>query len=708
MRSRSIIFGAALAIFFMAMPYTQTVRAAVIQTAAQNTGLHADVSSGVAGYGAIMRVTGATPLREIRVNIVNPLGMARMISRSADVRGNATFQLPDDTTTISGAYRATVFDTYTQRSGNEILFSVYANGFDGAQATVTARPSLVRTRSFDFSVLDVVLRDSFGNPLSNHVVVARSNRSFDRIRPYQAGVTATNEFGRIRFAVTSDVMGESIYSFDDLNLGRTLSETARVLYTVDTASFGTASSSSLGVGGTFDSPVLQNRFIAQATGSGAGATHVVFDPPPTGIISHQPIDITLHARDGAEADAHGYRGTVHFAVVSGNAQFVTLPKDYTFVDNDLGTHIFALGLQFAQPGTYEVEARDTVQPDIVGSQTFVVGGGSSVAKSGSDVTFTAPSPGTYKDPVVSISGTGLAGKDINIYDNNESIGSTTAAIQGAFSFTTPALTDGPHTFTAVAVDQSGVVLGTSAALTITITTASATLNSVTLSPSFTVPAGTTMQVDAVSSPELSSVALDVQSVHATLTPVAGQPGTYHGTFAAPSAAGSYPLIFSLTDSFNSTQTVTYTQQLIVTAGIGGETVRGVRAAPEAFGVVLSWDPPSNGVSPAHYRIYYGTSPDSLSSVVDTNGPVTSWKVPNLLNGFTYYFGVVTVDAANTLGPGGTLVTATPSEQMGSSGGGNGEALFGAPGVAGETGPELLWFIPLSVAAGAWIRRRRRS
>ncbi|SMH61874.1 Ig-like domain-containing protein [Azospirillum agricola] len=69
-----------------------------------------------------------------------------------------------------------------------------------------------------------------------------------------------------------------------------------------------------------------------------------------------------------------------------------------------------------------------------------------------------------------ITGTAEAGSTVTLYDNGASIGTVTANGLGAWSFTTPTLGDGTHSFTARAVDVVYNTSGLSAALVVTIAT----------------------------------------------------------------------------------------------------------------------------------------------------------------------------------------------------------------------------------------------
>lgn len=79
-----------------------------------------------------------------------------------------------------------------------------------------------------------------------------------------------------------------------------------------------------------------------------------------------------------------------------------------------------------------------------------------------------------------ITGTAEAGSIVTLYDNAVSVGTVTASGLGTWSFTTPTLADGAHTFTARAVDVTDNTSGLSAALVVTVDTQAAAPSGLTL------------------------------------------------------------------------------------------------------------------------------------------------------------------------------------------------------------------------------------
>jgi hypothetical protein len=79
---------------------------------------------------------------------------------------------------------------------------------------------------------------------------------------------------------------------------------------------------------------------------------------------------------------------------------------------------------------------------------------------------------------------------------------------------------------------------------------------------------------------------------------------------------------------------------------------------------LSWSPPATRedgsalTDLSGFKVYYGTSPDNLSSTVTLNGAgLTSYEIDNLSAG-TYYFVVTAIDSSGAESPSSTMVSKT--------------------------------------------------
>lgn len=665
----------------------------------------------VAGYGTTLTVDGMDAYHPLLYTLTDPRGQQFSFRGYTDGNGSTSYHLDETYTRVAGVYRVQVQDTKSTVQTKVSMFTIYPDQASPSVSQFLLSKSSVKVGAYDFALATVRVVDAYGNPLPHHFVQIVSTRAHDLIRPYVTGQNSTNEQGEVTFALTSQQAGTSVYTAFDLTSQVSIGTPTQVEY--GSISQATSPHSShlqaniLGIGGDV------NSLIAQAIQEAGPAYRFIFEQMPLSVKVNQPLDFTITAYDIANAIATGYTGTVRFSAIGDNSAFVSFPQDYTFLPSDLGRHVFPLSLQFQQEGTYQLRVQDTVNQSLLGTVTVVVkGGGSGLDSGNATVMIASPSPGSYSSNIQTISGSAPAGKDVKIYDSNEEIGTVVANLKGQFEYTTQPLVDGPHEFVALAVDQKGLVLGTSQKVSLTINTQPPTLQSVELIPGFTVTPNISVQIRVTSAPHLRSLILDMNGTQSELVEDIMQPGLYTGTFAPPAQAGQYDLHFVLKDALNNQTTATYDQKLIVTAGSAQplKPVKNIRTAPDTYKVTLSWDDLDNPPQIVkNYRIFYGVAPTQLNSFVDTSGSVRTWYVPNLENGVTYYFGVVAMDMSGNFGEGGTLAIATPGDPASLKANlPAADTLIDSASVYGETGPAVLWLFPVSFAAYRAARRIRRG
>lgn len=666
--------------------------------------------SAVAGYGTTLLVTDMDPYQPLLYTLDNPAGQRFTFQGFTDANGSTEYHVNEAYLQTAGVYRVMAQETQGSLVTKTIMFTVYPDQTSPQASQFQISKQQVQTGSYDFALAKVRVVDTYGNPLSQHFIQIISNRPADLIKPYVTNQYTTDDRGEVTYALTSPQIGVSSYTAYDLTAQQTVGAPLMVQY-------GATASLPAPVPTTFNASTSASLFQTNVLGVGgdqdAGpAYNFTFEQMPASVKVNQPVDFTVTAYDIAQKMATSYIGTVHFSAVGDNSMYVNFPQDYTFTPSDLGKHTFPLSLLFQQEGTYQLQVQDTKKPTLSGITTVVVKGGSTTSTTGSNlVAITVPSPGSYSANIQTISGNAPAGKDVKIYDNNEEIGTVVANLKSQFEYTTQPLADGSHEFAALSVDQKGVVIGSSDKVSITINTKPPALQGVQLVPGFSATPGLSVQIQVMSDAHLKSLTLDMNGTQTELTEDVLQPGVYRGTFASPVQPGQYDLKFVIHDALNNQNSVVYEQKLIVTpdAAQSLKAVKDVKAVPGLFKVSLMWSDPDNSPTLVkNYRIFYGTSPTTLTNSVDTLGNAHQWYVPNLQNGVAYYFGVVAVDQSGNYGAGGTLIFATPNDPQTIKGGlPAADTLIGSDTMNGETGPEVLWLVPLSII-GYQATRKLRS
>ena len=163
---------------------------------------------------------------------------------------------------------------------------------------------------------------------------------------------------------------------------------------------------------------------------------------------------TVTAKDANNNTATGYTGKIHF-LTSDSGVGVSLPSDYTFLLDDLGTHTFINGIMLMTAGSQFIAATDTVTGSINGSQNgitvsvasgihLLVSGFPSSTIAGVAYNVTVIAKDAYNNTVVDYSGT----IEITSSDSKAILPSNAGLISGVGSFTVTLETVGSQSITA--------------------------------------------------------------------------------------------------------------------------------------------------------------------------------------------------------------------------------------------------------------------
>jgi hypothetical protein len=122
-----------------------------------------------------------------------------------------------------------------------------------------------------------------------------------------------------------------------------------------------AGSPALNAGDPVQLGVADQRGVVRAGGVNIGAYQAsasAFVVTVSGTVaSGTPFDVSVQAVDVFGQVAFGYRGTVTFSVTDPDPA-VVLPTDYTFTDDDQGTHPFTSGFTLITPGPWTLTVAD--------------------------------------------------------------------------------------------------------------------------------------------------------------------------------------------------------------------------------------------------------------------------------------------------------------------------------------------------------------
>jgi hypothetical protein len=649
----------------------------------------------VAGYTTLLKSSNVGSGAQVTFKVEKPDHGVVELPASAGLDGLATLELFEFHTRQAGEYKVSAKMQGASNYGQVSVFEVLPGEVSEIASGVTPTEQVVRLGR-DQGEVEVSLKDVFGNPIEGHMVELIPSRGTDEV---SAGTGVSNGQGRVNFALDSADSGVSTYSVYDLTVNKVLFERAKVVYF----------SSSEDIFG--DSKAL----IGHASGSSSGpVAYLAFEDFPSSVTASDSLTFAVTALDQSNQVVTDYEGTVQFSIVSGDPAVVSLPSDYTFVPQDLGSHEFSLASLFTTAGVYTLQVTDDSDVAVFGTVPVTV-----AANTGSIsdlVNVKNPVPGTYSNNVQVVSGTATPGTSLVVYDNNAEIGTATADTSGNFMFTTGLLDDGTHEIYVAIVNDAGVITASSTTVSIMVDTTAPKIDKVEMSPMVSVSAGADVEVKVFTESGLAQSTLEVDGKVYEMED--SEAGYYSSTVKAPMMQGSFPLKITLVDILGNNFVVS--DEAVLTVGSGAALgtgligdVSGVVAYPGDHKVTLSWIPPTSGGPVQFYRIYYGLSSNQLQYAVDTWDASTTWYIPDLKNNTEYFFAVAAVDNyGNTSAHMSNIVSSIPGTVVDTNilppdvwaGTAGGEQLQQMDSDVSDTGPEVLWIFLSAILGGifyAW-------
>lgn len=616
------------------------------------------VTSTIAGFDTYYSFTGSD--KDMILGLVTPEGKKHKLGK-AETKGKIDGRYLKD----SGKYKLLAvkptassllkkkYEVYDQ-----ISFKVLADETSSNRSKI----EFLSKPSFGQEVpLVVTLRDKYGNPVSNHEVQVFA----DTGTVTSQVASSTNEEGKVIFKYKKlDQNADKVMAFD---------RTEKVpVSNMEISKF--AAASVYGFGGDLVSLAPGERFD--------------FTDVPDSVEPLEPFSFTLVALDESQEVDPGYLGEVRFFTeTDDNAE---LPSDYTFEVADAGEHTFTNATSFSTEGEHVLQVVDVDDDSLIGELTVNVEFAGLDGDDSDEGAMQVDSPvsGTSNTNIINFSGSTDPGVEVRVFDNGEILDADDADINGNFNFNSPVLPDGEHRFV-LETD-----FATSNEIVVNIDTTGDLVSNILVDPT-TVSGTGLVNVEVSLTEEAERVSVILNERRTDLTRSDSQGLSFAGQVNAPADPGAYNLSL-IVDTFEG-QSVTVTDIETVTvsgSGSGGITfnvpsqVVGVQATPGDRRVTLNWQASQDNTGIDHYRINYGIDPNLLLSTVDTNTNDTSWFIPNLINGTTYYFQIYGIDTEGNLGDQASqVVFATPSSEFASTmhGSGDGQVLVNQ---TADTGPEI--------------------
>lgn len=606
--------------------------------AATSSNVTVDVSDTIAGYSALVTVSNTLENEEIEVKLTKPNGTEIILSDTTDDNGDLQMDISGYHTNTAGVYKvAARFAAMNEEFGTAASFRVYPSDVSPNRSQLLLNRTTAQAMSGDTVTLTVQLKDTYGNPIKGHTVSVISSRTADRVE--RASTLAyTDDTGVMQFSLSSTTSGVSTYAVMDTTSNVTLESRAKVAYL-------TPFIDPFGSGGEANLFFTSVNAATTTTEEGVISGFAIEDLPATASVN-ESLSVTVSAVDGLGNTIANYTGTIRFSVSDANA---SLPDDYTFTENDLGTHTFNLALSFATEGTQTLSVIDSDNEDLKGEAIIEIGNdqtNDTTTSTGATFTLLSPVEGTVSENTVTVSGITSSGLTVQVYDNDSQMATTIAGADGSFSYTSDPLVDGTHRISVIVVDGNGNTVAASNSVNVTIDTTGPTLDAIMVEPEGELNPSAPITITLYSEPNLTQAAVVLNDSITDLTEQSDQPGVYMATVTTPAETGTYNIDVMLSDQLSNG--ITYTQKTTITVTqeetvVLPDQVSGVTAVAGDGTVTLGWESVGSDTTVTNYRIYYGPSETGLYTTVDTSDAGTTWQIRDLNNNFKYYFAVTAID-----------------------------------------------------------------
>lgn len=603
------------------------------------------VSDVVAGIGAQAVVSGVGAGGHASITLSAPDGKVTRYDAKADPDGTARTWFPGNTLTKAGTYSADAM--LDGGAGTHASFIVEPDTVDEHTSSVMARSGTISRG--EQSVVSVVLRDRFGNPLPGHSARLLSSKPSDVI---EAISKETDENGEQRFRLTAQEAGDRSLRAIDLITGTVVAQMANAAVE--------------GLGGNdaayaYPAPASQT-FYPSANHLGAVLVGDNMQAQTAGFQQLDHFKITIHNQEQNqnpqlklnEADSmsvtaidqngnpfFNYQGTVYLFSTDPLAE---LPKDgvLQFGFADQGKKQFTLGLTFRTLGMQTLAISPS--PDNVGT---VLGSinvnvvGQIYTQPTRSIAITEPKPGTViTTKTITVSGTGPAFINIVVSGGTEQ---ATGETDMTGRFSVPVTIDGTKSQVTLSVkDPDGHYESDPRSFVVDMMPP--TISAIDFTPD-NPEENTDVLVVVKTETGVSAVTMDVNGDVKTLSSTDATSGKYQLLFAAP-VAGIYAPKISVTDKHGNIATKNATLSVDHKAL---PKVMNVIADGQINAVGLRWDPVTSETIDA-YRIYVGVQPEVAGDPVqflytlDTDRPVAAATVAGLKPGTLYFLAVTALKA----------------------------------------------------------------
>lgn len=589
-----------------------------------------EAADSVAGIGLTVEMQGAKSGERLDIVVTDPDGTAMRIPVQAGTRGQAVAVLPGAQAQTAGVYTVRAI----QQGGGvygQTQVNVHPDSMDASASSMTAFSSRIAADGRAQAMVDVTLRDQFGNVLPRRPVSLIASRKSDTVTALTA---ATDDTGTQQFSIRTTEAGTIQLRAIDLLSTATLNDSISIQ--AEGAIGGNAYTAS-----TFAiSPDQTYYFQAQTAPTFDIIDHFEVSTDPVNIGVNEGAKVTVKAVDQQGNQVRNYTGTIRFLPTDNDTTYPSFGT-YTFLGINQGLKKFDQGLIYRTEGTKTLRVEDVNDPSIYGETTIIVGEGTpdntntQTTDPTKTILITNFKNGDYINSLdITLEGMAPALTELIVMGGADDVRGTSDQ-RGAFSIPVT-LTAGKKDYTLRVLDASR--RNDSGPLDLVLDLVPPVLDLIKFAPE-NPEEGEQVLVMIQTEAGMKQVSVNIPDrVNGkpnviTLSENTNAPGSYQGFFMAPSE-GDYNATVSVTDVAGNTT------ELIAQLTIGGKTlpkVQGLKAQPKIDAVELTWDPLPGNVD--GYRIYIGDSKDNYLYTLDTGKVTTKATVKGLTQGQEYTFAV---------------------------------------------------------------------
>ncbi|HMM88335.1 Ig-like domain-containing protein [Bradyrhizobium sp.] len=275
------------------------------------------------------------------------------------------------------------------------------------------------------------------------------------------------------FSTDSGVAGDRITNDNTLTLSGTAAANSTVKVFDGSTQVGTATANASGAWSLTTSTLANGGHSLTATATNSGGTSSASTTLSVTVDTVAPTAPTISASTPASNRIEVLTGTAEanstVKIFDGSTQIGTATANgngawtYTTTALSAGSHSFTAKAMDAagNTGSASSAAAVTISAGPAPSAPTIATFSRDTGVAGDNIT---------NDNTLTLTGTAAANSTVKVFDGGKQIGTATANSNGAWSYTTSALSDAAHVLTATATDAAGQSSGASSALSITVDT----------------------------------------------------------------------------------------------------------------------------------------------------------------------------------------------------------------------------------------------